>query len=114
MIEEDILHLASRDLDTAGVDDVLDPVHDVEVALIVEVAEVPGMELAALEGLPDLVRLFPVADHQVGEAVDDLSTLAGRCIVHLGVDYPGLDEQGGASDGGRPLLDQFVGPQDGG
>jgi hypothetical protein len=55
MVEEDFLYFASRDLDAAGVDNVFDPVHDVEVALIVEVAEVPGMEPAALAGQPSRV-----------------------------------------------------------
>jgi hypothetical protein len=40
-VEEDVLHLASRDLDAAGADDVFDAIHYVEVALVVEVAEVP-------------------------------------------------------------------------
>jgi hypothetical protein len=98
-----------RDLDAASVYDVFDAVYDVEVALLVETAEVPRVEPAALEGLFGLVRLLPVADHQVWGAVDDLASLAGRNVVHLRADDPGLDQQGGASDRGQPLLGKFVG-----
>lgn len=72
------------------------------------------MEPAALEGFLGLLGFLPVIDHEVRGSVDDLAALAGREVVHLGIDDPGLDEQGGAPDGGQPLLVELLWPQDGG
>ena len=66
MLEEHGLHLGAVHVLTAADDDVLEPVDDIDVALIVVVAEVPGMEPAVDEGCARGRGIIPVALGDLG------------------------------------------------
>ena len=100
--EQGVLDLAARDEDAARVDDVLHAIDDVEISFRVKVADVAGVEPAALEGLAGLLRLVPVALHQLRRAVDDLAALAGGYVAHIEVDHARLNVEDGAADRGGP------------
>src|SRR5215207_1356177 len=91
VFEEGVLHVAPGYLHAAGVYDVLYSVHNVEVALFVEIAEVAGVEPAALELLFGLLGFLPITRHELRGTVDDLAGFVGRRVVHLRVHDSGLD-----------------------
>lgn len=92
---EGVLDLAGGDEDSAGVDDVLEPVDDGEVALLVADGEVAGVEPAAAERLGALLGQAPVAVAELRGAVDDLAGGAVGDLLALLVDDAGLDEEDG-------------------
>src|SRR6185437_5098004 len=73
-----VLHLGRVDVLAAADDHVLDPVDDEQVAAGVQVAAVAGVHPAAPEGVRRLLRLVPVALHDVPAAADDLADDSGR------------------------------------
>ncbi len=75
---ERLLDLARRDLLSAAVDQVLQAPGDEEVALPVEVAEVPRPEPAVAEGRPGGGRVALVAGGEAGPPDEDLAALARR------------------------------------
>ena len=99
MLEQGFLDLAARDHDAARLDDVLHAIDDEQIALVVEIADVAGMEPAAGEGLLRLLRLVPVFVQELRRAMDDLAVHAGRAIAHVGIDDARLRRRG--SDGRR-------------
>src|SRR4051812_42856938 len=76
MLGEDALHLDRVDVLPTGDDHVLDPVGDVDVAVVVHVAAVAGVHPAAAQRLGGLLGPVPVAEHHVAAADDDLADLA--------------------------------------
>ena len=74
---DDLLDLARGDVLAARLDHVLLAVDDVEVALVVEDAEVAGVQPAVAERLGRLGGVVPVAEHRLRRAVHDLADLAG-------------------------------------
>lgn len=110
MCVQRVFHLARRDEHAAGVDDVLDPVDDEQIALSVLAHQIAGMEPAALERLHRFLGLAPVSGAQLRRAVHDLAEFARREVVHLGVHHACLDEQDRAADGIRPRV-VFFGAQ---
>jgi hypothetical protein len=71
--EQDLLDLARVDVVAAADDQVLLAVDDEQVAVVVAVGEVAGVEPAALERLRGLLGLVVVALHDVVAADDDLA-----------------------------------------
>src|SRR5689334_3375653 len=67
--EKDVLHLARVDVVAAGDDHVLRAVHQREVAVLVEAAEVAGVEPAVAQGLGRRLGHVEVAGHD-GRTVD--------------------------------------------
>ena len=65
---QDVLHLGAVHVLAAGDDHVLRPVDEVDVALVVHVAEVAGAVPPVDERGGRLLGLVPVADHDVGAA----------------------------------------------
>lgn len=101
---KDVLDLAGGDQDAPGVDDVLHPVDDGEIAVGVAYGEVAGVEPAVAEGLGGLLRLVPVALAQLRRAVDDLAAFAVGHVPALLVDHLRLDEQHRAPAGVHAAL----------
>src|SRR6185437_1142143 len=60
-----------------GDDDILQPVDDEGVALVVHRRDVAGMEAAAEHGELGLLGLLPIAGHYLRPADTDLTRLAG-------------------------------------
>ena len=73
-----VLDLDRVDVLAAGHDHVLDPIDQVEIAVLVEVAGVAGVVPAAAERLLGRVLLVPVLDHVVAAARADLAVLSRR------------------------------------
>ncbi len=88
-----VLHLPRRHEHSSGVDDVLDPVDDGEVALRVADDHVAGVEPPVPERLLRGLRLVPVPDAQLRRAVQELAALTRRDVRARLVDDPGLDEE---------------------
>src|SRR5215469_18493716 len=82
MLEQEVLHVAREDVEAAADDEVLLPVHHVQVAVGVEVADVAGMQQAAAQGRRSLRGRVPVAGHHPVRADADLTVGPGR---HAGV-----------------------------
>ena len=102
--EQHFLHFPARDEDTTGVDHVADAIDDVQVPFLVEIPDIAGMEPPAGERLRGFRRLFPVADHQMRRAVHDFAVRAGRHVVHVRIDDPGLHVQARTPAGGRACI----------
>src|SRR5215207_570473 len=114
VVVQDVLDLPPRDQNAAGVYDVLDPVDDVEVAPLVNIAQVAGVEPTAREGFFGLLGLVPVADHELRGAVHDLPVLAGPNVVHLRIHHARADVEDRLAGGGQLLLVVLLGTEDGG
>ena len=81
MAHDDLLDVARVDVDAAGDDHVLLPIHQVEKAILVEIAQVARVEPAVADGQCRQVGALVVARHEHGAAADDLAHLARRHVV---------------------------------
>ena len=77
MGEQHFLDLARIDVGAAGDDQVLGAVLEVEIALLVEDADVAGMQPAAAQRGRARLRVLPIARHDHA-AAEDLAGLARR------------------------------------
>jgi hypothetical protein len=77
VLVQDALDLGARGVLTAGHEHVLEPIDDVEVAVVIHHAEVAGVEPAAVERRPRCVRIPPVALEHLRSAQDDLAAFTG-------------------------------------
>ena len=109
---DDLLDLARGDVLAAGLDHVLLAVDDVEVALVVEDAEVAGVQPAVAERLGRLGGVVPVAEHRLRRAVHDLADLPGANRAAVVVDDLRLHVQRRAP-GRAGLADLVLRPQHG-
>src|SRR6185312_16445970 len=82
MLVERILDPPRIDLETRGVDHVLDAIDDEDVALRVHVADIAGAEEAAHEAVLGVLRLVPVASHHLRSGDADLP---GFALIERGV-----------------------------
>ncbi len=86
--QQRLLDLGGVHVEAAGDDHVLGAVHDEQVVLPVEVADVAGVEPAEPEGLHGGLRILVVAGHDQGAAGHDLAALPGAeqaaAVVHDG------------------------------
>ena len=82
---QDFLNLARIDVEPAADDHVLLPVDNVEVAILVDSAEVTGAEPAAGDRRSRRLRLTPVPLHDVVTGDHDLADLAGLQFGAVGI-----------------------------
>jgi hypothetical protein len=86
MLQQRLFDFRGVDVEPAGDDHVLGPVHDIEVVTGVEVADVAGMVPAVPCRLGRRDGILVVAGHDQGAADDDLAALARReqpaLIIH--------------------------------
>ena len=78
MGQQHVLDVARIDVEAAANDEVLDAVNDVEVAVVIEVADVAGVQPAVTHRRRGRLRTVPVAGHEHRSADADLAVLAGR------------------------------------
>src|SRR5206468_7762400 len=76
VLVQDAFDLRAGDVLTARHDHVLEPVDDVEVAVLIADADVAGMEPPARERGGGGIRIPPVALEDLGATHDDLATFA--------------------------------------
>ncbi|MNZ73127.1 hypothetical protein D3C78_915290 [compost metagenome] len=93
------LDLGGIDVLAAADDHVLQPVADVDEAILVHVAAVTGMHPAIAQRLGGCFRLLPVAEHDVRPLHHDLAHGAARHLVVVGVDDAYLGAAGGLAGG---------------
>src|SRR4051812_6588667 len=100
-VVEDVLDFLRRDLLAARLDDVVHPPDEIEIALVVETAEVAGVQHHLARQRPRLqllrgrLRLLPVAAHHRGAADHQLPHRVRPDLVAVLVDQPQL----GVGDG---------------
>ena len=96
-----LLDHARIDVEAAGDDQVLDPVDQIDVAVLVHVADVAGAQAAEAERLLGLVLALPVAGHDLRAGDADLTLLAqGQHPVRI-VERDDLDDGAGQRQAGR-------------
>src|SRR5690348_12157858 len=91
MLVDDLFDLARVHVESAADDHVLLPVHDVEIAVLVDSGQVAGLEPAAGDRLGRGARVAPVSLHHVVTADDDLADLPDGQFGAFVVDYAHLD-----------------------
>src|SRR6266487_1737039 len=74
--DQRLLDVPGEDVEPAADDQVLLAVDHPQVAVLVEVADVAGMQPAAAQRLRGRLRRVPVAEHHAGGAAADLAALA--------------------------------------
>ncbi len=102
---EDLLDLDRVDVLAAGDDHVLLAVDERDVAVLVDLAEVAGVEPAAAERLGRRLRQHPVPGEDVLAAHEQLADLAHGDVAVVGVDEARLDVQQRAADRAELVLD---------
>ncbi len=92
MAEDRAFDFSRIDIFAAGYDHVLHPVMDIEIAILVQIAGVTGLDPAALcHGFLGRVRQVPIAKHVVGRPRPDFAHFAVRHVVPRTVDNAQLD-----------------------
>src|SRR4029077_11984989 len=81
VVVQRLLDLPRVDVVAAADDQVLLPVHDVEVAVLVHPGQVTGVEPAVADRLGGRLGAMPVTLHHVRPADDDLAHLTQRDLV---------------------------------
>ena len=98
---QDTLDLLRRDVESAGLDHVLAPIPEEQVALRVDADDVAGVHPAALEDLRGALRVLEVAEHDRRCATEQLALVG---VVAVGVDDPDLQVTDRLADPGRVLV----------
>ena len=91
VVDDDLFHLARIDVVAAGDDDVLCPVEQVEVTLVVEEADIAGVQPTVSQGLGRGFRVVPIARHHYFAAGDDFTDFALRKLTVVAIDDPNFD-----------------------
>ena len=110
--DDDLLDLDRVDVLAAGDDHVLLAVDERDVAVLVDLAEVAGVEPAAAERVGRRPGQHPVAGEDVLAAHEQLADVADRDVPVVGVDQAGLDVLQRAADRAQLVLD-VLGVEDG-
>src|SRR6185437_5275110 len=76
VLVERLLDEARIDLIARGDDDILDAVDDEEIAVRIEIADIAGVEASARHRVRGLVRLVPIARHDLRPACANLPAFA--------------------------------------
>src|SRR5215210_6013729 len=100
VLEEDLFHLARVDVVAGSQDHIFLPVHDVEVAVLVHLRDVAGVQPAVFEGCCRLLGHVEVALHYLRALDDELPRLADGhlTLARLYVHYPGVRRGDGDTD----------------
>jgi hypothetical protein len=109
MTADDLLDLARVDVGAPADDHVLLAIGDEQIAILVEVADVAGVQPAAAQGLGRRLRLVPVALHHDVAAYHDLAELAGRARLVLVVDDAHAHRRRLAPGRGEPAAGHRIG-----
>src|SRR5262245_31515037 len=104
MLVDDGFDLAGVDVFATGDDHVLRAVENVEIALGIAVAHVAGTEHPVLERAARLLRILPVAAHDIGAARHQFTMLPGFNLPALFVHDPHIDPGTGSPTGCEPRL----------
>jgi hypothetical protein len=94
----DLFDVPRVDLDAAAVDHVLLAVDQVQVALVVGIAQVAGKQPAVADRLLGQVGPTVVAEHQRRTAADDLADFASRRVAAVVADDAHREEAGWRPD----------------
>jgi hypothetical protein len=86
VFEQHVLDVAREDVEAAPDDEVLQPVHDVQEAVLVQVPDVAGVQPAVPHRPRGQLRVVPVAEHHPRPVDADLAVLAGRHRLSFEVD----------------------------
>jgi len=116
VLVEHFFYLARINVESAGDDDVLLAVNDVEKTILIHPRHIPGIEPAIAQGLRGLLRLVPVAEHHLRTGYDQFADLAGRqLLAALRIHDLGVRIRDWDADGtGLALAPQIVDMGDGG
>ena len=108
MRREDAFELCGRDLETLVLDQLLDAVGDVEVAICVLVADVAGLEVPVVcESIASAFRVVVVALEDIGALDPELSDLARGDFLVVRADVFGRlvgEKSADGADGVVPAL----------
>ncbi len=96
-----VFHLPREDVEAAGDDHVLGPVHDVKEAILVQPAHIAGVQPAAGECLGGFGGHVLVAFHDQRAAHADLTRLSRGHFITLRVPQRQVYPRAGASTGGQ-------------
>ena len=109
MGHEHFIHLAGIDIVAAHQCHVFLAVHDEEKAVLVHIRDVAGIKPSIPQRIFCLLRLVPVADHDLRAADDEFSQLSGghELCARFRVDDAGVRIRQRHADGG--ILGQFNG-----
>ncbi|MNY59869.1 hypothetical protein D3C86_1963580 [compost metagenome] len=98
MAHNGVLDFGGEDVLATADDHVLQPVADVNEAIIVHVTAVTGMHPAAAQRFGRGLRLVPVTEHDIRPAYQNLADGAARYFAVLGIgdtDFHATDGQPG-------------------
>ena len=98
-VGDHVFHFTREHVESAGDNHVLDPVDDVEEAVVVLPGHIPGAHPAILECLGGLLRQVPVPAAGAAAGHTDLTDLALGHRVVVGVEQCGAGEQCGPPAG---------------
>ena len=104
MAEEDLVDLLGVDVVAAGDDHVLLAVHEGQMPVLVQEADVPRVEPAVAEGVFRLLGLLVVARHELGPLDADLARLARRQLLRSGFQIDDLQIRIGQRHADGPRL----------
>src|SRR5262245_24344001 len=104
MLVQDLFDLPRIDVVATANDQVLLPVDDCEVAVLVDPAYVPGAEPPIGDGRGRLCRPAPISLHDVVATDHDLADLTLGDVVALLIDDPHLHPSDGGANGARLAL----------
>ena len=98
-----VLDFTRRDvLAAGGDDDVLHPIDDVDVAVVVDAPHVASVQPALAEGFRGLLRLVPIARYHAGAADEDLALVRkGDVNLRVGLAHAADAGLAGQVGGGK-------------
>ena len=88
MQQEHLLHLFRVHVEPGDDHEILGAIHDEQVALVVSVRHVAGMEPPIVQDLPRFLRTLPVPGEHVGASDDDLARVAVVSVGAVDVEEP--------------------------
>ena len=77
VLPQDRFHLRWIDILAAADDDVVAPLHQPEIALVIQIADVAGEEVAIANGFGGGVGVFVITAHHGGASDDDFPFFTG-------------------------------------
>ena len=100
MCTQHILDFAWEYIETAGNDHVLGAIYDIEKAIVVQLADIPGVKPSAGKRLGSLFWHILVAFHNQRTANTDFARLSAWHLVALGIAQAQVNPRAGTTAGG--------------